>query len=145
MTTAFCTGSWMLHLILCHGSSFCPLQCLLTESGQFIFVEWLPLFPTSHKTSLSEESWTNCSFTHFIQATDKTTAHLVAEAYWKLPFLLMQPVYLITWQGWPEGSDGQGLLEQWLFMVEEWGPCLQDLACCGPGNWTSESTDLQWA
>lgn len=29
----------------------------------------------------------------------------------------MQPVYLITWQGWPEGNNGPGLLEQWLLMA----------------------------
>lgn len=73
----------------------------------------------------------------------KTTAHLVAEVYWKLPFLLMQSVYLITWQGWPEGNTRQMLLEEWLLMVGRWGPCLQDLACCGP-DWTSTSADLEW-
>ena len=97
-------------------------------------------FPTSHKTSLLEESWLIAPLPISSRPQTQTTAHLVAEVYWKLPSLLMQSVYLITWQGWPECNTRQLLLEQWLLVIGRWGFYLQDLAA----DWTFTSADLQW-
>lgn len=131
----FTSSSVMAHLYVPYSA------CSQKVVSLYLFND-CPCFLLPIKPLLQGKSRTNCSFAHFIQATDKTTAHLVAEAYWKLPFLLMQPVYLITWPCWPEGSKGCWNSDcLWLGRRR---PCLQYLVYCSIGNWIFKSTDLQW-